>query len=260
LTSGGLASAIGICLAILSAGTLVAFSVIATGVGLEDPSTDASVARPRDATRAPPAAIRFPASEESSEGSRGTQATSNTSLFDVIGSALDESTSSVAADATVEPLTPDDSGASTDDGSPQVANLASEIDLGGDNALSGLVGRSASRIKRGSNARPRDNDPKPPGKKDEGDDRVARRDDEDDPDHGDDEDDDDDDSDSSRSRGGSSDGSRDGGVGRVHAKAATAKAKAKGNSKGVDVNKAAGKKGKGNLSLHGDDESDSSDS
>jgi hypothetical protein len=237
---------------------LVVFSVIAARVGLEDPSTDASVASPRDATSGPPAAITFPATEEPSEENQGTQATSDTSPLDIVGSALDESTSTVAADATLEPVTRDDSAASTDAGSEQVASLASDIDLGGDNALSERLGRSASRIKRGRDIRPGDEKPEPNGKEDEGGDRVAvRKDDEDEPDHGD-EDDDDDDSDS-RSRGGSSDGSRDGGVARVHAKASTAKAKAKGHSKGVDVNKATGKKDKGHGSHHGDD-SDSSDS
>jgi hypothetical protein len=260
LTSGGLASAIGICLAILSAGTLVVFSVIAARVGLDDISTDASVASPRDATKGPPAAITFPATEEPSEENQGTQATSNASLLDIVGSALDESTSTVAADATVEPVTPDDSAASIDAGPEQVASLAPDIDLGGDSALAERLGRSASRIKRGRDTRPADEKRGPNGKEDEGGDPVAaRKDDEDDPDHGD-EDDDDDDSDSSRSRGGSSDGSRDGRVARVHAKASTAKAKAKGHSKGVDVNKAMGKKDKGHGPHHGDDDSDSSDS
>jgi hypothetical protein len=226
LTSGGFASAIGISLATLSAGTLVVFSVIAAGVGLEEPSGAPSVARA--AGGGAPAAITFPSAGRTSAENQGSRA-GDTSLLDVIGSAgsaLDQSTAAAPANGSAQTAAPDGSGA-PDAGSGQVAGLVPDIDLGLDNALSGpaLPGRDA---------RPGDDAPKPGGKKDKDkdDDRVAgRRDDEDDPDHAGD-DDDDDDSDSS----GASD---DSGLGGVHAKAAKAKAKtkAKDHSKSVGVHK-----------------------
>jgi hypothetical protein len=251
LTSGGFASAIGICLATLSAGTLVVFSVIAAGVGLGEPSAAPSVARA--ARGGAPAAITFPSTDRASAENQGSRA-GDTSLLDVIGSAgsaLDEATASAPTDGSAQTAAPDGSGA-TDGGSDQVAGLVPDIDLGVDSALSAPAQRSA-RIKRGKGTRPGDGAPKPDGKKDKDDDRVVgRRDDEDDPDHADD-DDDDDDSDSS----GSSDSS---GLGRVHDKAAKAKAKAKekakGHSKSVDVHK--GDRDKRHDSHHSHD-SDSSD-
>jgi hypothetical protein len=253
LTSGGFASAIGICLATLSAGTLVVFSVIAAGVGFGEPSTAPSVAR--TARGGAPAAITFPSTDRSSAENQRSRA-GDTSLLDVIGSAgsaLDEATASAPADGSAQTAAPDGSGA-TDGGSDQVAGLVPDIDLGVDTALSGPAQRSA-RIKRGKGTRPGDGAPKPGGKKDKDkdDDRVAgRRDDEDGPDHADD-DDDDDDSDSS----GSSDGS---GLGRVHDKAAKAKAKAKekakGHSKSVDVHKGDRDKRDGSHHSHNSDSSD----
>jgi hypothetical protein len=258
LTSGGFASAIGICLATLSAGTLVVFSVIAAGVGFEEPSTAPSVARA--ARGGAPAAITFPSAGRTSaenQGSRG----GDTSLLDVIGSAgsaLDQSTAAAPANGLAQTAAPDTPGASTEEGgSDQVTDSGSEqvaavvSDFGGDNALAAAAERSASRIKRGGNTGPRD-DPKPKGKKDEGDDGVAaRKDEEDDPDHADD-DDDDDDSDSSGSRDGS-------GLGGFHANTAKAKAKAKSNAKGhsksVHVRK--GGRDKGHDSHHGSHSSDS---
>jgi hypothetical protein len=255
LTSGGFASAIGICLATLSAGTLIVFSVIAAGVGFEEPSTAPSVAGA--ARGGAPAAITFPSAGRTSAENQGSRA-GDTSLLDVIGSAgsaLDQSTAAAPADGSAQTAAPDGSGG-PDAGSGQVAGLVPDIDLGVDNALSGPALRSP-RIKRGRDARPGDDAPKPGGKKDKDkdDDRVAgRRDDEDDPDHADDDDDDDDDdSDSS----GSSDGS---GLGRVHDKAAKAKAKAKekakGHSKSVDVHKGDRDKRDGSHHSHDSDSSD----
>ena len=241
LTSGGFASAIGICLATLSAGTLVVFSVIAAGVGFDESSTAPSVARA--ARGAAPAAITFPSTGRTSAENQGSNA-GNTSLLDVIGSAgsaLDESTAQAPANRSAQPAAQDGSGAA-DAGSDQVA-LIPDIDLGVDNALSGPALRSP-RIKRGK-GRPGDDAPKPDGKKDKDDDKVVGRrdDDDDDPDHAAD-DDDDDDSDSS----GASDGSA---LGHVHAKAAKAKAKAKDHSKSVGVQK--GDKGKRHGSHHSHD-------
>ena len=230
LTSGGFASAIGICLATLSAGTLVVFSVIAAGVGFDEPSAAPSVARA--ARGGAPAAITFPSTGRTSAENQGSNA-GNTSLLDVIGSAgsaLDESTVAAAArtQGSAQTAARDGSGAA-DAGSDQVA-LIPDIDLGMDNALGPAL--RSPRIKRGRRARPGDDAPKPGGKKDQDDDNVVdRRDDDDDPDHAAD-DDDDDDSDSS----GASDG---GGLDGIHAKAAKAKAKAKakGHSKSVGVHK-----------------------
>ena len=249
LTSDGVASGIGICLATLSAGTLVVFSVIAAGVGFEEPSTGPSVARA--ARGGAPAAITFPSTDQSSAGNQGSRA-GDASLLDVIGSAgsaLDESTAAAPADGSAQTAAPDGSGAA-DGGSDQVAGLVPDIDVGVDNALSGPAERSA-RVKRGRGTRPGDGAPKPDGKKNKDDDKVAaRKDDEEDPDHAVD-DDDDDDSDSSVA----SDGS---GLDGVPAKAAKAKAKAKakGHSKSVGVHK--GDRDKRHDSRHSHD-SDSSD-
>jgi hypothetical protein len=250
LTSGGFASAIGICLATLSAGTLVVFSVIAAGVGFEEPSTAPSVAGA--ARGGAPAAITFPSAGRTSAENQGSRA-GDTSLLDVIGSAgsaLDQSTAAAPANGSAQTAAPDGSGA-PDAGSSQVAALVPDIDLGLDNALSGPA-LPSPRIKRGRDARPGDDAPKPGGKKDKDkdDDRVVgRKDDEDDPDHaGDDEDDDDSDS------SGASDGS---GLGGVHAKAAKAKAKAKAkdHSKSVGVHKD-GDKRHGSHHSHDSDSSD----
>jgi hypothetical protein len=252
LTSGRLASAIGICLAILSAGTLVTFSVIAAKVGLGDLSNEATVASPSNATKGPPAAITFPSEQPSEENERTSP--SNTSLLDIVGSAIDASTST---DAIADTVGPDVSVVRTDTGPEQVAVLISDVDLGGRNPVSGPGERS-----------PRSGDEKQDEPRDEnGTDRVAvRKDDDDVSDHGDDEDDDDD-SDTSGARGGSSndsrDSSRDGdGAARVHTKAAKAKAHAKKHSKAVDVDEPKTRKGHDHDSHHGDDDddSDSSDS
>lgn len=271
MTSGGLASAIGICLAILSAGTLVVFSVIAAKVGLGDLSNDATVASPSNATKGPPAAITFPSTDEPSEENERTSPTSNTSLLDIVGSAVDASTSTATADSLTDSAGPGSS-ISTAADPDQVAGLLPDIDLGGRNPVSGPGERS-----------PRSGDEKQDEPKDEnGTDRVAaRKDDDDISDHGDDEDDDDDsdtsgagsnkdsrDSDRSRAGGGSSndsrDGSRDGdGAARVHTKAAKAKAHAKKHSKVIDVDEPKARKGHDHDSHHGDgddDDSDSSDS
>jgi hypothetical protein len=251
LTSGGFASAIGICLATLSAGTLVVFSVIAAGVGLDEPSTPPSVARA--ARGGAPAAITFPSTGRPSADNEGSRAPGNPSLLDVIGSAgsaLDESTAAGPTAGSAQTAASDASGPA-DAGSDQVAALVPDIDLGGDNALSGPAESTAPRTKGGRDARPGDDAPKPGGKKDKDDDKVAaRRDDDDDPDHADD-DDDDDDSDSS----GASDGS---GLARGHAKAAVAKAKAKakgkakGHSKSVGVHKDRNKRHDSRHSHNGD--------
>jgi hypothetical protein len=248
LTSGGFASAIGICLATLSAGTLVVFSVIAAGVGFDERSTAPSVARA--ARGGSPAAITFPSTGRTSAENQGSR-TGNTSLLDVIGSAgsdLDENTTAAAAQTqgSTQTAARDGSGAA-DAGSDQVAGLVPDIGLGVDNALGPAL--RSPRIKRGRDDRPGDDAPKPDDKKDKDDDKiVGRRDDDDDADHAAD-DDDDDDSDSS----GASDGS---GLGHVQAKAAKAKAKAKGHSKSVGVDK--GDKNKRHDSHHSHD-SDSSD-
>jgi hypothetical protein len=247
LTSGGLASAIGVCLAILSAGTLVVFSAVAARVGLGDLSNDASVASPRNAAKGPPAAITFPSTQEPSEENERTAATNNARQLDIIGSALDASTSS---DALVGSATPNASGDSNDVGSEQVGALVSDIDAGGRNVLTTRGRRSASRPKLpGGDARSGGEKDEP--KDEKGDDRVAaRKDDEDESDHGADDDDDDDDGDSSGSRhgsrdgsrngnrsgsrGGSGDGSRDGHAAtHVRVKAPKAKAQAKTHSKAV---------------------------
>jgi hypothetical protein len=260
LTSGGLASAIGVCLAILSAGTLVVFSAVAARVGLGDLSNDASVASPRTATKSPPAAITFPSTQEPTGETERTAATSNGPLLDIIGSAFDASTSS---DVLVGSATPNASGDSNVVGSEQVGALVSDIDAEGRNLLSRRGRRSVSRPKLpGGHARSGDEEDEP--KDEKGDDRVAgRKDDEDESDHGDDDDDDDDgDSSGSRhgsrngnrsgSRGGSGDGSRDGHhATHVRVKVAKAKAPARGHSKDAVV---------GGHSHHRDhdDESDSS--
>jgi hypothetical protein len=252
LTSGGFASAIGICLATLSAGTLVVFSVIAAGVGLEEPSSAPSVARA--ARSGAPAAITFPSAGRTSAENQGSRA-GDTSLLDVIGSAgsaLDQSTAAAPANDSAQTAAPDGSGG-PDAGSGQVAGLVPDIDLGLGNALSGPALRSP-RTKRGRDARPGDDAPKPGGKKDKDkdDDRVVgRRDDEDDPDHAGD-DDDDDESDSSSA----SDAS---GLGGVHAKAAKDKAKAKAKAK--DHSKSAGmhKDGDKRHDSHHSHDSESSD-
>jgi hypothetical protein len=252
LTSGGFASAIGICLATLSAGTLVVFSVIAAGVGLGEPSAAPSVARA--ARGETPSAITFPSTGRSTAENQVTRA-GDTSLLDVIGSAgtaldpgtaLDESVAANSANGSAQTAAPDNSGAA-DEGPDQVA-LVPDIDLGVDNALGPAL--RSPRIKRG--ARPGKDSPKPDGGKDKDDDKVVgRRDDDDDPDHAPDDDDDDDDSDSS----GASDGS---GLERVHAKAGKvkAKAKAKGHSKSAGEHK--GDRDKRHDSHHSHD-SDSSD-
>jgi hypothetical protein len=243
LTSGGLASAIGVCLAILSAGTLVVFSAVAARVGLGDLPNDASMASPRNAAKRPPAAITFPSTQEPSEATGRTAATSNAPLLDIIGSALDASTSS---EELAGPASPNASGVSNDVGSEQVGALVSDIDAAGRNLLS-TRRSSASRPKLpGGDARSGNEDDEPKDEKDN--DRVAaRKDDEAESDHGDDEDDDDD-GDSSGSRHGSRDGSRDGnrsgsrgrsgdgsrdghGATHVRVKAAKAKARALGHSR-----------------------------
>jgi hypothetical protein len=257
LTSGGLASAIGVCLAILSAGTLVVFSVVAARVGLEDLSNEASVATPRTATKGPPAAITFPPTQEPSEENEGIAATSNAPLLDIIESALDAGTSSDAlvGSATsnasglsndVGSATSNASGLSNDVGSEPVGAFVSEIDAGGRNVLSTRRQRSAPRPKLpGREARPGDDEEEPKDKK--GDDRVAaRRDDEDESDHGDD--DDDDDGNRAEARHGSRDGD---GTAHVHSKAAQAKGQAKRQSKAL-VDEPRTKKGHGRASSRRD--------
>jgi hypothetical protein len=224
-------------LAILSAGTLVVFSVVAAGVGLGEPSTAPSVAS-ADGGGAP-AAITFPSTGRPSRRNEGSPS-GNNSLLDIIGSAgsaLDESTAAAGTEGSGQT-------AGTAGGGPALVALVPDIDLGVDNALSGPAEQAGRRIKRGRGARPGDEAPKPDGRKDKDDDKVVgRRDDEDDADHAAD-DDDDDDSDSS----GASD---DDGLARVHAKAAKAKAKAKSHSKSVGAHK--GDRNKRHGSHHGHD-------
>jgi hypothetical protein len=279
LTSGGLASAIGVCLAILSAGTLVVFSAVAARVGLGDLSNEASVASPRSATKGPPAAITFPSTQEPSDENEGTAATSTAPLLDIIGSAVDASTST---DSLVDSATTNPSGVSNDVGSEQVGALVSDIDAGARNLVSRRGRRSVSRPKLpGGDARSGNEEKEP--KDEKGNDGVAaRKDDEEESDHGDDDDDDDD---SSASRHGSRDGSRGGSrhgdrwgsrggsrdgdrAAHVRVKVAKAKARAQRHSKAVvddprtkkGHDRASSKRDRGHDSHHGHDNDDSDSS
>jgi hypothetical protein len=209
-TSGGLASAIGVCLAILAAGTLVVFSVIAARVGLEDPSRDVTLTSPREATENPPAAITFPSTEEVSEEDEGTTPAGDNSLIDIIGAALNVSSSTSPTETILQEITPEFSGLSRD--------LLPDFDFGGLDTLSpsgeGLGQRNDEdrndAASGGEGSKNKDE------KGDKGKDQVAaRRDDDDEVD--DVKDDDDDDPSGSNDEADSASG--DGGLALGHSKA-----------------------------------------